>query len=104
MKICLTQTNIVWEDKAANMRRCRELMKEAVESGAELVIFPELSLTGFTMNASLAEHSDGETVLFFPGGHPGITYSGGIRICMQFQWQDNQSALHCGSRKYHGGI
>lgn len=65
MKICLAQTNIVWEDKAANMRRCRELMKEAVESGAELVIFPELSLTGFTMNASLAEHSDGETVLFF---------------------------------------
>ncbi len=65
MKICLAQTDIVWEDKAANMRRCRELMKEAVESGADLVIFPELSLTGFTMNASLAEPSDGETVLFF---------------------------------------
>lgn len=65
MRICLAQTDIVWEDKKANMRRCGELLREAKKEGAQLVVFPELSLTGFTMNSSLAEATDGETVSFF---------------------------------------
>lgn len=65
MKLCLAQTNIVWEDKSANMHKAREILAEAARRGTDLVVFPELSLTGFTMNASLAEPVDGETVRFF---------------------------------------
>lgn len=65
MKLCLAQTDIVWEDKSQNMRHYHDLTMEAAENGAELIVFPELSLTGFTMNADLAEQPDGETAGFF---------------------------------------
>lgn len=65
MKVCLVQLDIVWEDKEANMRRCRELAESASEQGAELIVFPEMSLTGFSMEASLAEPPDGASCSFF---------------------------------------
>lgn len=65
MKLCLVQRDIVWENKPANRSRCHIAMEQAAEQGAQLVVFPELSLTGFTMNPALAEPPDGETVEFF---------------------------------------
>lgn len=65
MKLCLAQTDIVWEDKSANMHKAREIMTEAAWQGAELVVFPELSLTGFSMNSSIAEPPRGQTAEFF---------------------------------------
>ena len=47
------------------MEKCRSAMQQAADCGARLVVFPELSLTGFTTNASLAEPPDGDTVSFF---------------------------------------
>lgn len=65
LKICVAQTNIVWENKSKNLRRCRDFIKTAAENGSRLIVFPELSLTGFTMNSSLAEAPGGETVRQF---------------------------------------
>ena len=65
MKICVAQTDIVWENKADNFEKCRRFTEQAAERGSRLVVFPELSLTGFTMDGSLAEPPDGETVQRF---------------------------------------
>lgn len=65
MKLCIVQSDIVWENKPANRSRCRTAMETAAEQGAQLVVFPELSLTGFTMNSVLAEPPDGNTVQYF---------------------------------------
>ena len=65
MKVGLIQYNPVWEDKKANHKQLEALLEDgAVDTS--LLIFPEMSLTGFTM-ASLkhAEQLDGETVQFF---------------------------------------
>lgn len=80
MKLCLAQTDIVWEDKSANMRKAREIMAEAAWQGAELVVFPELSLTGFSMNAGLAEPPQGETAEFFTelSGNSGVAAAFGF--------------------------
>ncbi len=67
MKLCIAQYDIIWEDKPANMRRCRSFFEEASQLGGELIVFPEMSLTGFSMDDSLAEPSDGETCSFFCG-------------------------------------
>lgn len=67
MRLCVVQTDIAWEDKKKNMEKFSGLIGEAAEQGAELVIFPELSLTGFSMNSGLSEPEDGETVRFFCG-------------------------------------
>ncbi len=66
MKIGVAQYNIVWENKTENMRRCEDFFAEAAECGCDLLVFPELSLIGFTMNTTLAEQSAyGDTSVFF---------------------------------------
>ena len=67
MKAALAQTNIIWEDKAANMITASEMISQAASNGCDLIVFPEMSLTGFSMNIDLiAEYSgSSETVSFF---------------------------------------
>lgn len=62
MKVGLTQMDIVWEDKQKNMDKARRFMEEAKKQEVNLLVFPEMTLTGFTMNTSLA----GEEMLFSP--------------------------------------
>jgi len=54
LKVALISLDQKWEDKTYNMQRCTELTARATECGAELVIFPEMTLTGFTMNTQLS--------------------------------------------------
>lgn len=54
MKVALISIDQKWEDKTCNMQRCAELAARAAERGADLVLFPEMTLTGFTMNTRLS--------------------------------------------------
>ncbi len=65
MRVCLAQYDIQWENKSANMLLCRRYFGRAAQLGAQLIVFPEMSLTGFTMNTSLAEEYGGNTCRFF---------------------------------------
>jgi predicted amidohydrolase len=59
LKVALISLDQKWEDKAFNMQRCTELTARASECGADLVIYPEMTLTGFTLNTELsAENPD----------------------------------------------
>lgn len=60
MKVGLTQMDIVWEDKQKNMEKVDKIMQEAAKKSVDLLVFPEMTLTGFTMNTKLA----GEEMLF----------------------------------------
>lgn len=48
MKISLIQTDIAWNDPTENISRCRELTREAVAAGGELLVFPEMFTSGFS--------------------------------------------------------
>lgn len=50
MRIALAQTNIIWEDKQANLVRAEEFV---IAADAEVVLFPEMSLTGFSMHTDV---------------------------------------------------
>lgn len=50
MIIGLAQIDISWEDSKKNMRKVEEFVKKASESNVELILFPEMALTGFSMN------------------------------------------------------
>lgn len=50
MKVALTCMDIEWENKPVNRDKCVELIKRASLCGARLILFPEMTLTGFTMN------------------------------------------------------
>ncbi len=62
LTITLIQTNLHWENKAANLLMLEQKIK-SMEERTEVIVLPEMFSTGFSMNANaLAEDMDGETV------------------------------------------
>lgn len=84
LKAALSQLDIVWEDKQANYKKTEQMAKQAHAAGADLLLFPEMSFTGFSMNtAKTAEHFPYETVAVmkelsekYPGMAIGFGYAG----------------------------
>ena len=61
LKITLLQTDLVWENKNANLANLAAKIEQIKES--DLIILPEMFSTGFSMEASkLAETMEGNTV------------------------------------------
>lgn len=50
MRVALGQLDMVWEDKDASIKRAERMIAEAAEAQADMIIFPEMSFTGFSMN------------------------------------------------------
>lgn len=50
MKLGLVQMDIIWENKEENIRKAEIMIQKAVDSKIEYLLFPEMSLTGFSMN------------------------------------------------------
>ena len=69
MKFALISLDQVWEDKKANQEKCLEYIEKASSLKADLVIFPEMTLTGFSMNTGLIAEiqSQSGTIDFFTG-------------------------------------
>ncbi len=62
LTITTIQTDLQWENKAANLALLEEKIN-SLEEKTEVVVLPEMFTTGFTMQAtSLAETMDGQTV------------------------------------------
>ncbi|MGA1196974.1 MAG: carbon-nitrogen hydrolase family protein [Candidatus Latescibacterota bacterium] len=60
MKICVAQTKPVTGDIESNIEHHKKLIDLAILNGADTIIFPELSLTGYepTLAKTLATHED----------------------------------------------
>ena len=50
MKSALGQLNMAWEDKELSLQKVRKLTAQAAAGEADLIVFPEMSLTGFSMD------------------------------------------------------
>jgi len=62
LTITIIQTNLHWEDKAANLKMLEEKIK-SIKEKTEIVVLPEMFSTGFSMKPELlAETMEGETV------------------------------------------
>jgi len=60
--ITLIQTQLHWEDKAANLKMLEEKIL-GIKEKTEIVVLPEMFSTGFSMKPeALAETMDGETL------------------------------------------
>jgi len=60
MKICVAQTKPVTGNIESNIEHHKKLIHRAILNGADTIIFPELSLTGYepTLAKTLATHKD----------------------------------------------
>ena len=62
LTLTIIQTDLKWEDKAANLQRLKEKI-DAIDERTEIVVLPEMFTTGFSMEPELfAETMEGETV------------------------------------------
>lgn len=50
MKVALVSLDQQWLDKEANLARCAVLTAEARSHGCDLVVFPEMTLTGYSLD------------------------------------------------------
>ncbi len=53
MKIATVSLNQIWEDKEANMDLCEKFIRESSNKSVDVVIFPEMTLTGFSPGNTL---------------------------------------------------
>jgi omega-amidase len=59
MRLALISLNQVWNNKSENLTRCRDFMAASRARGCDMVIFPEMTLTGFSLDVHiLAEYFD----------------------------------------------
>jgi predicted amidohydrolase len=64
MKIALVQYSPAWEDKESNKQKILSLISKV--EGVDLFVFPEMTLTGFTMKSKeMSETIQGESLRFF---------------------------------------
>ncbi len=52
LTIAIAQTDIAWEDSAANLIKIKQYTRYAKELNSEMVVFPEAMFSGFSMNIS----------------------------------------------------
>lgn len=62
MLVAICQYHIRWEDKEANYAKAVSFVKCAAENRADVVLFPEMSLTGFSMNILHTGEISGDTL------------------------------------------
>lgn len=50
--------NIIWENKTENFIKAENAMVQAGSNGADIIFFPEMSFTGFSMNIGSTAEND----------------------------------------------
>ena len=62
MLVALAQMDLAWEDFNTNINRVKTFTKEASSKNVDLLLFPEMWLSGFTNNISSLEKSEDEII------------------------------------------
>lgn len=67
MKVSLVSLNQIWEDKKANLYLCEKYIQKVSEQNVDFIIFPEMTLTGFSNNIGLTSEAfeSSETIKSF---------------------------------------
>ena len=65
LKIALGQMDITWLDKEKNKEKCKCFLQRSSDLSVDLLLFPEMSLTGFSMKVSEIGEAHEETLAWF---------------------------------------
>ncbi len=94
MKIALGQIDMGFEEKEKTMELCRRLLAEAREKAVDLVVFPEMTLAGFTLNPEVygEDRKNSKTITFFQEE----AKKNGVAVCFGLPVHENGvSTNHC---------
>lgn len=94
MKLALAQIDMGFESVESTMELCRSLLKEAGEKQVDFVIFPEMTLTGFTLNPEQygEDRANSRSIAFFQAE----AKINGVAVCFGLPVHENGvSTNHC---------
>jgi len=57
LKLALVQTDCVLGDETSNLNKARNVIERAADYGAQLVVFPEMYLTGYALKEEMKKHA-----------------------------------------------
>ena len=85
MKVAVCQLDIKYEDKEYNLARAKEFIEDAANQGADIIFFPEMSFTGFSMDTELTGEEDLHTQSLME------EYAEEFGIAIGFGWVEHQT-------------
>lgn len=62
MRIALLEMRICWEDKKTNMATLEKVLMQACKHNIDILLLPEMSFTGFSMNVEKTKENDMESI------------------------------------------
>ncbi len=92
MTIATISLDQIWEDKEGNLLLCEEYIKEASSENLDLIIFPEMTLTGFSTNIILTAEDDNKSETIKKFQELSKTYN--IAVLFGVVIKDNKKALN----------
>ena len=101
-KLALSQMNTVLGDVRANLDKHLQIINQACDQGADLLVFPELSLTGYILQDLVPEvalRPDGDNEIF----RPLIQASRKIDMVVGFVQEDERNRFYIASAYLSGG-
>lgn len=67
MRVGMAQIEIPWNNYEKNKEKCRAYFKDAKEQEIDILVFPEMTLTGFDVKSPVLVEKEEETIEFFDG-------------------------------------
>lgn len=102
MRIGLAQMDIIWENVQKNMDKAEKFIKKAKENQVDLLAFPEMSLTGFSMHVEKTAAHWEEQVHFFE--KMSLDYDLSLVFGYPMPVAEQEIELHPSWKKYHNRL
>ena len=94
MRVAIAQIDMGFENKEYAMGICAQLMAEAKEKSVDFIVFPEMTLPGFTLNPETygENRQDSKTMAFFQEE----AKKNGVAVCYGLPvYENGVSTNHC---------
>ncbi|MCZ2478151.1 amidohydrolase [Aquirufa antheringensis] len=95
LRVCLVQTDLVWEDPAANCAQLEERLAD-LAGKTDVVVLPEMFATGFSMSPSGAEIGRGPVLQWMQvqASRLGALMIGSLKVKQQNSFLNRLYAVH----------
>lgn len=82
MRVALGQLDMVWEDKACSFIKAEKMIEEAAGAGCDVIIFPEMSFTGCSINLAKVGEDEKDSLTLSTMKEQAVKYD----IAIAFGW------------------
>lgn len=95
MRVGLVSLDQRWQDRATNFTRCADFVNQAKSRGCRMVIFPEMTLTGYSLDMAAAAEQEAQSPTLVRFGELAKSTDLTILFGVCLTNQDSKQARNC---------